>query len=129
MTTFLIVIIFFLFFLSLSTSLSSQGDVDAIGGGEALAEPLEEGELEQSTTATAVTTTVVSSNGIGSGLTSLTNGTNGVVDSNGKTENEDLPSPACELKVSTEYKSDRTTAPERDPMPFSFCRPPSMSKV
>lgn len=83
----------------------SEGDVDASGGGEGLAEPIEDGELEESTTPAAPVT-----NG-----TPLTNGTNGTVELNGSVdlngtielngklnENEESVSPVCERKASVD---------------------------
>lgn len=75
-----------------------QGDVEVSGGGEGMAEPIEDGELEESTTKMTPTAPVIEP------ITPLTNGTNGVVEVNGQhMEEDELISPVCERKVSYIY--------------------------
>lgn len=72
--------------------------MEASGGGEGLAEPIEDGELEESTkTAPVAPAPVVET----PPSAPLTNGTNGVVEMNGKhsEDDEELISPVCERKV------------------------------
>lgn len=72
-----------------------QGDVEASGGGEGMAEPIEDVELEESTIKMTPTPSVTEP------ITPLTNGTNGVVEVNGQhMEEDELISPVSERKVS-----------------------------
>lgn len=87
-----------------------QGDVDASGGGEGLAEPIEEGELEESTTVAAAAPEVASTPAAPAPAPvaveqPLTNGVatqNGdYKETNGKfNEDDELISPVHERKVS-----------------------------